>query len=36
MYDDYTVLDTVIMGNQRLYDVMQGEGRPLREGGLHR
>ncbi len=22
-YDDYTVLDTVIMGNQRLYDVMK-------------
>lgn len=22
-YDEYTVLDTVIMGNQRLYDVMQ-------------
>ena len=20
MYDDYTVMDTVIMGNQRLYD----------------
>ena len=22
-YDQYTILDTVIMGNQRLYDVMQ-------------
>ena len=22
-YDEYTVLDTVIMGNQRLYDIMQ-------------
>ena len=22
-YDQYTVLDTVIMGNQRLYDIMQ-------------
>ncbi len=22
-YDEYTVLDTVIMGNQRLYDVMK-------------
>ena len=22
-YDAYTVLDTVIMGNQRLYDIMQ-------------
>ena len=29
MYDEYTVLDTVIMGNQHLYDVRQGEGRPL-------
>ena len=26
-YDQYTVLDTVIMGNQRLYDIMR-EGRP--------
>ena len=23
MYDEYTVLDTVIMGNQRLYDIMK-------------
>ena len=22
-YDEYTVLDTIIMGNQRLYDIMQ-------------
>ena len=22
-YDQYTVLDTVIMGNQRLYDIMK-------------
>ena len=22
-YDEYTVLDTVIMGNQRLYDIMK-------------
>ena len=28
-YDDYTVMDTVIMGNLRLYEIMQGEGRPL-------
>ena len=36
LFDDYTVLDTVIMGNQRLYDVRQGEGRHLRKRGLHR
>ena len=32
MYDAYTVMDTVIMGNQRLYDLRQGEGRHLCQG----
>ena len=35
-YDAYTVLDTVIMGNQRALRHHEGEGRPLRQGGLHR
>ena len=32
-YDAYNVMDTVIMGNQRLYEVGQGERRHLRQGG---
>ena len=28
-YDAHTVLDTVIMGNERLYRVGEREGRPL-------
>ena len=35
-YDEFTVLDTVIMGNQRLYDIMQGKGGPLCQGGVVR
>ena len=30
-YDEYSVMDTVIMGNRRLYDIMQGKRRALRE-----
>ena len=35
-YDEFPVLDTVIMGNQRLYDSYEGKGSHLRERGLHR
>ena len=31
MYDEYTVMDTVIMGNKRLYEHRQGEGRDIRK-----
>ena len=34
-FDEYTVLETVIMGNKRLYD-NERKGRALRQGGLHR
>ncbi len=35
-YDDFTVMDTVIMGNQHLYDVDEGKGRHLRKARLYR
>ena len=31
-FDEYTVLDTVIMGNRRLYDIMKEKGRGLWAG----
>ena len=33
-YDAYTVLDTVIMGNQRLYDIMKEKECDLRKRGF--
>ena len=35
-YDEYTVLDTVIMGNARLYQIMKEKEAIYNEGGLHR
>ena len=35
-YDEYTVLDTVIMGNKRLYDIMKEKDAIYMKEGVHR
>ena len=35
-YDDFTVLDTIIQGNPRLYQIMQEKRRDLLPRSLHR
>lgn len=35
-YDEFLVLDTVIMGNARLYEIMKEKRSPLRKRRLHR